>query len=134
MGNEAQESGTARSVGIVVPATFHHDDRFDLRCGETLDGFDLVYETYGALNARRSNAVLICHALSGNHHAAGYHAETDTKPGWWDTCIGPGKAVDTNRFFVGWRSLNNLGAATAAPAPPPPIRPRASRSARTSPS
>ena len=107
MGNEAQESGTARSVGIVVPETFHHDDRFDLRCGETLDGFDLVYETYGALNARRSNAVLICHALSGNHHAAGYHAETDTKPGWWDTCIGPGKAVDTNRFFV--VSLNNLG-------------------------
>ena len=67
----------------------------------------MVYETYGALNAAGSNAVLICHALSGSHHAAGYHAETDAKPGWWDACIGPGKAVDTNRFFV--VSPNNLG-------------------------
>ena len=95
------------SVGIVTPQRFRFDGDFGLQCGETLRGFDLVYETYGALNAARNNAVLICHALSGNHHAAGYHAQADTKPGWWDTCIGPGKAVDTNRFFV--VALNNLG-------------------------
>ena len=66
-----------------------------------------MYETYGQLNAARSNAVLVCHALSGHHHAAGYHREDERKPGWWDACIGPGKAIDTNRFFV--VSVNNLG-------------------------
>src|SRR5205823_13651544 len=60
----------------------------------------IAYETYGRLNADRSNAILIAHALSGSAHAAGYHSEQDTKPGWWDDCIGPGKAFDTNRFFV----------------------------------
>ncbi len=97
----------ADSVGIVKPRRFHWDAPFALQCGETLPGFDLVYETYGTLNADRSNAILICHALSGNHHAAGYHAPDDRKPGWWDTCVGPGKPIDTNRFFV--LSLNNLG-------------------------
>ncbi|MGO3353878.1 MAG: homoserine O-succinyltransferase MetX, partial [Halomonas sp.] len=72
-----------------------------------LPAYELIYETYGTLNAERSNAVLICHALSGHHHAAGYHSEEDRKPGWWDAHIGPGKAIDTNRFFV--VSLNNLG-------------------------
>ncbi len=100
-------SATSGSVGIVVPQRFEFDDRFALQCGESLNGFELVYETYGKLNPARSNAVLICHALSGNHHAAGYHAETDAKPGWWDACIGPGKALDTDRFFV--VALNNLG-------------------------
>ena len=69
--------------------------------------FELVYETYGELNADRSNAVLVCHALSGHHHAAGYHSEDERKPGWWEQCIGPGKPIDTNRFFV--VSLNNIG-------------------------
>jgi len=78
-----------------------------LACGRELAGYDLVYETYGELNAGRSNAVLVCHALSGHHHAAGYHSEGDRKPGWWDECIGPGKPIDTERFFV--VSLNNLG-------------------------
>ena len=95
------------SVGIVVPQRFQADDDFPLQCGEALRGFAMVYETYGALNAAGSNAVLICHALSGNHHAAGYHRGEDAKPGWWDSCIGPGKAVDTNRFFV--VAPNNLG-------------------------
>lgn len=95
------------SVGIVLPDSFRYREPFALQCGEALDGFELVYETYGTLNARRSNAVLICHALSGNHHAAGFHSESDAKPGWWDSCVGPGKAVDTDRFFV--VSLNNLG-------------------------
>lgn len=64
-----------------------------------LDACELVYETYGTLNADHSNAVLICHALSGDHHVAGYHKEADlTKPGWWDNCIGPGKPLDTREF------------------------------------
>jgi len=95
------------SVGIVSPQTAHFDAPLALACGKTLNKFDLVYETYGELNAQRTNAILICHALSGHHHAAGYHSESETKPGWWDTCIGPGKPIDTNVYFV--VSLNNLG-------------------------
>ena len=95
------------SVGIVSPQTAHFDAPLALACGKTLNEFDLVYETYGELNAQRTNAILICHALSGHHHAAGYHSESETKPGWWDTCIGPGKPIDTNVYFV--VSLNNLG-------------------------
>ncbi|MBS63806.1 homoserine O-acetyltransferase [Salinisphaera sp.] len=88
------------SVGLVEPQTLHVDGPMPLDCGKQLSQFDLVYETYGRLNADASNAVLICHALSGNHHAAGYHSEDDPKPGWWDKCIGPGKMIDTDRFFV----------------------------------
>ena len=96
-----------KSVGIVAPRRFRREAPFPLQCGEDLPGFELVFETYGQLNAAASNAVLVCHALSGNHHAAGYHAETDAKPGWWDSCIGPGKPIDTDRFFV--VCPNNLG-------------------------
>ena len=74
-----------------------------------------MYETYGELNAEASNAILICHALSGDHHAAGYHAEADSKPGWWDSCIGPGKPIDTRRFFV--VCLNNLGGCRGSTGP-----------------
>ncbi|MFB2762287.1 homoserine O-succinyltransferase MetX [Marinobacter shengliensis] len=95
------------SVGLVSPQTIHFDKPIELACGQTLDSYDLVVETYGTLNPEASNAVLICHALSGHHHAAGYHSMDDKKPGWWDSCIGPGKPIDTNRFFV--VSLNNLG-------------------------
>lgn len=95
------------SVGLVAPRTLHFDQPLTLACGQTLPNWDLVIETYGTLNESHSNAVLICHALSGHHHAAGYHSMEDRKPGWWDTCIGPGKPIDTNRFFV--VSLNNLG-------------------------
>lgn len=95
------------SAGIVTPQLARFDEPLELACGRTLASYELVYETYGRLNDERSNAVLICHALSGNHHAAGYHSESDKKPGWWDDCIGPGKPIDTNRFFV--VSLNNLG-------------------------
>ncbi|MCH8499369.1 MAG: homoserine O-acetyltransferase [Marinobacter sp.] len=95
------------SVGLVAPQKLHFDTPLTLACGQTLDRYELMVETYGTLNADASNAVLICHALSGHHHAAGYHTEDDRKPGWWDTCIGPGKPIDTNRFFV--VSLNNLG-------------------------
>ena len=103
------------SVGIVAPCRAHFDDCLPLQCGVTLGGFDLVYETYGTLNAKRSNAVLICHALSGNHHAAGFHTPDDAKPGWWDTCIGPGKPIDTDRFFV--VGVNNLGGCDGSTGP-----------------
>ena len=94
-------------MGIVEPQCFRWDQPLTLQCGKTLPRYELVYETYGRLNDARSNAVLVCHALSGHHHAAGYHSGQDKKPGWWDTCIGPGKAIDTDRFFV--VSLNNIG-------------------------
>ena len=95
------------SVGIVEPQHLHIDDPLTLRSGKVLPACDIVYETYGELNSEKSNAVLVCHALSGDHHAAGFHTKDDKKPGWWDTCIGPGKAIDTNLFFV--VSMNNLG-------------------------
>jgi homoserine O-acetyltransferase len=90
------------SVGIVKPnyLTFAETEPFQLESGATLSPVVLAYETYGRLNADRSNAILIVHALSGSAHAAGYHHPDNPKPGWWDNCIGPGKAFDTNRFFV----------------------------------
>ncbi len=103
------------SVGIVSPKCIHFDEDLALRSGKTLSGFDLMIETYGELNQDRSNAILICHALSGDHHAAGFHSESDAKPGWWDHCIGPGKAIDTNLFFV--VALNNLGGCAGSSGP-----------------
>lgn len=97
----------ADSVGLVSPQSAFFDEPLPLRCGRSLPEYNLVYETYGRLNTAKSNAILICHALSGHHHAAGYHSMDDRKPGWWDACIGPGKAIDTNHYFV--VSLNNLG-------------------------
>ncbi len=87
-------------VGLVAPRDFVHSQPFTFKSGQTLPGFTLRYETYGSLNATHDNAVLICHALSGDHHCAGWHSANDKKPGWWNNLIGPGKAVDTNRFFV----------------------------------
>ncbi|WP_415890001.1 homoserine O-succinyltransferase MetX [Neptuniibacter sp. SY11_33] len=95
------------SVGIVTPEIIEFNEPLQLQCGRTLDKYHLIIETYGELNDDRSNAILICHALSGNHHVAGYHSMDDKKPGWWDSAIGPGKAIDTNKFFV--IALNNLG-------------------------
>ncbi|MCH8532154.1 MAG: homoserine O-acetyltransferase [Saccharospirillum sp.] len=97
----------ADNVGLVSPQIAQFDEALPLRSGRSLAEYQLVYETYGTLNAGRSNAILICHALSGNHHAAGYLSMEDRKPGWWDACIGPGKAIDTNKYFV--VSINNLG-------------------------
>lgn len=101
------ENKEQNSVGLVTPQRLHFDQPLTLRSGKVLPCYDLMVETYGELNADKSNAVLICHALSGDHHAAGYHSEDDRKPGWWDTCIGPGKAIDTNLYHV--VCLNNLG-------------------------
>ena len=95
------------SVGIVAPHTAHFDSPLTLKSGEILPAYDLVYETYGTLNAAKNNAVIVCHALSGTHHVAGKYAETDKNAGWWDNLIGPNKPLDTNKFFV--IGLNNLG-------------------------
>lgn len=103
------------SVGLVEPQYFDCEQGIALTSGEHLARYRLVYETYGVLNQERSNAVLICHALTGDHHAAGYHSEGDKKPGWWDVLIGPGKPIDTNRFFV--VSVNNLGGCSGSTGP-----------------
>jgi homoserine O-acetyltransferase len=95
------------SVGIVAPQIAHFNEPLTLKSGQVLPQFNLMYETYGKLNADKSNAVLICHALSGHHHVAGKHHDDDKNPGWWDNLIGPGKPLDTNKFFV--IGLNNLG-------------------------
>lgn len=105
----------ADSVGLVSPQTLHISEPLALDCGRSLSQFDLIYETYGQLNAEKSNAVLICHALSGDHHAAGYHSPDDKKPGWWDSAIGPGKVIDTNQFFV--VCPNNLGGCKGSSGP-----------------
>ncbi len=97
----------ADSVGLVVPQKFEFDQPLLLASGQTLSRYELMVETYGELNAAKSNAILICHALSGHHHAAGYHSMDDKRPGWWDAYIGPGKPIDTNKFFV--VALNNIG-------------------------
>jgi homoserine O-acetyltransferase/O-succinyltransferase len=95
------------SVGIVVEKTAHFSEPLALKSGAVLPAYDLVYETYGTLNAEGSNAVLVCHALSGTHHVAGKYSAEDKHSGWWDNMIGPGKPLDTNRFFV--IGVNNLG-------------------------
>lgn len=104
------------SVGLVEPQKIHISEPLMLACGRELNGYDLVYETYGTLNTDKSNAVLICHALSGHHHAAGFHGQDENeKPGWWDAYIGPGKPIDTHRFFV--VCPNNIGGCNGSSGP-----------------
>ena len=98
---------STNSVGKVAPQRARFDAPLTLSGGAVLPAFELVYETYGELNAARSNAVLVCHALSGNHHVAGWHAGSPKNLGWWDNLIGPGKPLDTRKFFV--VGVNNLG-------------------------
>src|SRR3990167_450449 len=91
------------SVGIVQTKTLRvieADEPLKLTSGKTLGPIDVAYEAYGQLNRAGDNAVLICHALSGSAHAAGFSGPEDKKPGWWDIMIGPGKAIDTNKYFV----------------------------------
>ncbi len=98
---------TAQSVGVVTPQTAKFTEPLRLRSGAVMDAYELVYETYGTLNADRTNAVLICHALNAAHHVAGRYADDPDNVGWWDNMIGPGKPVDTDRYFV--VGVNNLG-------------------------
>jgi homoserine O-acetyltransferase len=88
------------SVGAVTAQKARFDKPLRLKGGAELPAFEIAYETYGELNAARSNAVLVCHALNASHHVAGYYAEDPSNIGWWDNLVGPGKPLDTNRFFV----------------------------------
>ena len=85
---------------IVKPQNFQLPEPLALDCGRTLKGVNIRYETVGTLAPDRSNAILITHALSGDAHVCGRHTPEDPKPGWWDEMVGPGKAIDTNRYFV----------------------------------
>ena len=103
------------SIGHVQPQSMHFAQPLALRSGAQLRDYTLVYETYGTLNAQRSNAVLVCHALNASHHVAGTYAGQRKSEGWWDNLIGPGKPLDTNRFFV--IGVNNLGSCFGSTGP-----------------
>ena len=103
------------SVGLVEPSIARFEQPLQLESGKALPFYELIYETYGTLNSDHSNAILICHALSSDHHAAGYHSTEDKKPGWWETAIGPGKPIDTNKFFV--VCSNNIGGCKGSSGP-----------------
>ncbi len=108
---------------IVTPQTFQFTEPLPLRSGATLPAYELMVETYGTLNADRSNAVLICHALNASHHVAGWYADDNGQPlarseGWWNNMIGPGKPVDTDRWFV--IGVNNLGSCFGSTGPTHP--------------
>ena len=104
---------TRSATPLLAEKRVAHLHDFPLACGRDLERVTIGYETYGRLNADRSNAVLICHALNASHHVAGVHAEVEV--GWWDNMVGPGKPVDTNRFFV--IGVNNLGSCFGSTGP-----------------
>jgi homoserine O-acetyltransferase len=103
------------SVGIVSPQFIRFDQPLHLASGQVLPAYELAVETYGELNADRSNAVLVCHALNASHHVAGISASNPKDIGWWDNMVGPGKAVDTDRFFV--IGVNNIGSCFGSTGP-----------------
>jgi homoserine O-acetyltransferase len=100
---------------IAESRAMHFAEPLPLRSGASVRGYDLAYETYGTLNAERSNAVLVCHALNASHHVAGVYPGQDGSEGWWDSMIGPGKPLDTDRFFV--IGVNNLGSCFGSTGP-----------------
>ena len=91
---------TGGEIGLVSPKEFHCSEKFVFESGQSIPEFSLRYEAYGELNAKKDNAILVAHALTGDHHCAGVHSLHDRKLGWWNSMIGPGKPIDTNRFFV----------------------------------
>jgi len=103
------------SVGHVTPQSMHFAEALPLQSGARLAAYDLVYETYGTLDAKRSNAVLVCHALNAGHHVAGTYAGQERIEGWWDNLVGPGKPLDTDRFFV--VGVNNPGSCFGSTGP-----------------
>jgi len=103
------------SVGHVTPQRMKFSRPLPLRSGAQLSDYELVYETYGQLNADKSNAVLVCHALNASHHVAGSYAGQERSEGWWDNLIGPGKPLDTERFFV--IGINNPGSCFGSTGP-----------------
>lgn len=104
-----------QSLGFVKPVSHSFDTPLALECGQVLARYDLNVETYGTLNASRSNAVLVCHALNASHHVAGEYENQEKSKGWWDNLVGPGKPLDTNRFFV--IGVNNLGSCFGSTGP-----------------
>lgn len=108
-------SSSPGSVGIVTPQAFQFDEPLALQNGTSIAAYTLMVETYGQLNADKSNAVLICHALNASHHVAGVYADQPKNVGWWDNMVGPGKPVDTNKFFV--IGVNNLGSCFGSTGP-----------------
>jgi homoserine O-acetyltransferase len=108
-------SGTSHSVGVVEPRRAAFTEPLALSSGASLPAFELMYETYGKLNAEKSNAILVCHALNASHHVAGVYAGKPDSEGWWDNMVGPGKPVDTDRFFV--VGVNNLGSCFGSTGP-----------------
>ncbi len=104
-----------KSIGVVSPQSMHFAQPLPLQSGAELRDYTLVYETYGTLNADRSNAVLVCHALNASHHVAGTYEGQPKSAGWWDNMVGPGKALDTDRFFV--IGVNNLGSCFGSTGP-----------------
>ena len=113
--NALEKAPEASSVGFVVPQKIRFAEPLLLQNGSTLADYDLMVETYGTLNAARSNAVLVCHALNASHHVAGRYADEPQNVGWWDNMVGPGKPVDTDRFFV--IGINNLGSCFGSTGP-----------------
>ena len=103
------------SIGHVIPQRLHFDAPLPLQNGAQLADYDLMVETYGTLNADRSNAVLVCHALNASHHVAGTYAGQAKSEGWWDNLVGPGKPLDTHKFFV--IGVNNLGSCFGSTGP-----------------
>ena len=103
------------SIGTVTPQAMHFAEPLRLQSGAYLGDYTLMYETYGTLNAERSNAVLVCHALNASHHVAGTYADKPKSLGWWDNMVGPGKPLDTSRFFV--IGVNNLGSCFGSTGP-----------------
>lgn len=103
---KADSTSKYAGLGLVTPKTVAFNSPLMLASGQQLNQYQMVYETYGELNKQKSNAILVCHALNANHHAAGWY-EGDKKPGWWDHFIGSGKAIDTRHFFI--VSPNNIG-------------------------
>jgi len=103
------------SIGIVSPQTMHFPEALPLQSGAALQDYMLMYETYGTLNADKSNAVLVCHALNASHHVAGTYEGDPKSAGWWDNMVGPGKPLDTNRYFV--IGVNNLGSCFGSTGP-----------------
>ena len=104
-----------KSIGIVTPQSMHFTQPLSLQSGATLSDYTLVYETYGTLNADASNAVLVCHALNASHHVAGIYEGQPKSAGWWDNMVGPGKPLDTDRFFV--IGVNNPGSCFGSTGP-----------------
>jgi homoserine O-acetyltransferase len=104
-----------KSIGTVTPQSMHFSEPLPLQSGAALADYTLVYETYGTLNADRSNAVLVCHALNASHHVAGSYEGKPKSEGWWNNMVGPGKPLDTDRFFV--IGVNNLGSCFGSTGP-----------------